>query len=360
MSKIELRVNGVSYIGWKSIKVSQSLDQLCGSFAFGASEEFPGKPENWQIYMGDTCKVLVNGKVLSTGYIEDIPIDYDDTTHDIQFNGREITCDLVDCTYEDENNKGNWLKQTVSKLIQNLCLPFDIPISIDSSVSSDLNTQLSKFTVGQGDPIIESLLKLCKHKAVLPISYGDGRLTLTRAGTNKSFDSIEFGVNAKRASLNQSDRDRFSNYTVKGQDNEDSFKSLLNITQPHGTATDERVRRYRPYTMIAEGEVNSADCFKLARYEARNRAGRSRSITYTIPGWVQSDGSLWKINSMTRVKDSFAHIDETLLISGITYSIDDTEGEIVSITLTKKEAYELLEIPIRNIKTAFDKLIEGE
>lgn len=357
MSNIRLKVNGLSYGGWTSVRVSQSMDQICGSFGFSSSDKYPGKPSNWQMSLGDYCEVEVEGTVICSGYIDDFPISYDANSHSIQISGRDKTADLVDCSFVDPTNsvKGEWLNQTVLKLIQNICNPFDISVVVDSSVSSDLTGTVKRFSANQGDTAFDSILRLCKHKAVLPLSYGDGKLTLTRAGVKRAVNTLELGINILSGDLSQSNKERFSKYIVKGTGNEDESLDLPSITEPFGEATDEVITRYRPIIIIAEGEITTGDCQKQARFEARNRAGRSRSIDYVVQGWLQSNKKPWEINSIVRVKDTNFSIDETKLISAIDFSYDDSSGELTTLTLVDKEAYELREEPIKLIDTDYDE-----
>ena len=358
MSDIRLRVNGISYQGWKSIQVSTSMDQICGTFGFSSVDKYTGKPRDWKMAIGDLCEVTVDGNIICTGYIDEMPITYDAETHSIQVSGRDKTADLVDCSFVDPvNNVNEWNGQTIMKLIKNICDPFDISVTIDSSVSSDVNDTVERFAANEGETAFDSVLKLCKHKAILPLSYGDGRLTLTRAGAKRAVDTLELGVNILAGDLSQSNRERFSKYIVKGQGNEKTSLDLTSVTQASGEATDAVIsgkNRYRPLVILTDGEVNAGNCQSLARFEARNRAGRSRSLRYSVVGWTQSNGKPWELNSTVRVRDSYFDIDGTKLISAIEFTLDDTNGEIAYLTLVDKEAYELREEPIELIKTKYD------
>lgn len=349
MSDIKLKVNGISYGGWTSIKVVQSMDQVCGSFAFGCSDEFPGKPTGWDMSMGDFCQVIVDGSILCSGYIDEMPISYDHISHSIQVSGRDSTAALVDCSFVDPNNNVNeWNDQAILKLIKNICDPFEITVIVDSSVGSDLSEQLKKFAANEGDKAFDSLLKLCKHKAVIPLSYGDGRLTLTRAGSREATDALELGVNILSGSLEQTNKERYSKYIVKGQSNESAPWELDSITEPNGEAIDTIIggKLYRPLVILLDGEVNAGQCKDAAYFEARNRAGRSRSITYKVQGWTQSDGTPWLLNSMVQIKDNFFSLNDTRLISGLVFSLNDSNGELTEITVVNKETYELRAEPV--------------
>lgn len=355
MSDIRLNVSGIAYTGWTSIQIQQSLDQICGSFGFATSDKFPDKPSSWKIKMGDYCTVTVDDTTVASGYIDDMPIDYDAENHSIQISGRDKTCDLVDCDFVGGVNE--WNDQTILKLIQNLCTPYDIDVTTDSTVASDVTTIIPKFVAEEGATVSELIRKLCMHKAILPISLGDGKLTLTRAGSSRSSDRLVQSVNILAGHLDQSNRDRYSNYIAKGQGEESSLKKLLSSTEPEGEATDDVINRYRTKVFLMDGNVDSGKCKNHANFEARMRAGQSRAIEYTVQGWTQSTGTPWKLNSLVRVSDDFFGVKATKLIAGITYTYNNDDGEIASIRLVDKEAYEYAEVPITGIKSKWDDIL---
>ncbi len=100
--KIVLKVGGKVYSGWTEVHVSQSLDQLTGTFSFSITNPYPDIPSGWSIKLGGYCVVEINDQVVISGYIDDMPIDYDATSHTIQISGRDRTADLVDCTFVPE------------------------------------------------------------------------------------------------------------------------------------------------------------------------------------------------------------------------------------------------------------------
>jgi prophage tail gpP-like protein len=193
---------------------------------------------------------------------------------------------------------------------------------------------------------------------MLPISYGDGNLTLTRTSSNKADDSIELGQNVKRGRIDQSNMDRFSHYIVKGTDGTDDNKSLLDFTQPHGQKTDGAIDRFRPIIILAEEQITTKDAENRANWEARVRAGKSRKLTYEVQGWEQLSGNLWEINSSVPVIDSFFSIDDTLLITDLTFLHDEQSGSIARISVIDKSAFELLNGDI-SIFTIFDPSVSS-
>lgn len=350
MSEILLKVNGLEYSGWKSIQVNRSIDVMCGAFGMNITDKFPGNLSGWQLKMGDECTVTIGDKTLITGYIDEINIDYDDNSHSIQVSGRDTVSDLIDCSFADTPNE--WKNLTVGQIIKNLCKPFSKEVVINTSVTTEANTIIPTFKANEGETVSELIIELCRKKAILPISLGDGKLTLTRAGVDSLTDTLVLGENIKAGSITQSNMDRYSIYHVKGQGAGSDSLGLSDFTQPTGTQEDEIINRYRPIVILSEQSSNNAECRNRARWEARIRAGRSRALNYTVQGWLMRNGNPWPINSLIEVVDDFLDISEKFLISGVVFTLDNNGSE-TGLTLTKPETYDLIAEKVKKTNMGF-------
>lgn len=356
MSDIILKVAGVEYTGWKDIRVERSLNQVAGAFGFSATDRYPGKPTDWNIRMGQECTVGIDNYILCTGYIDSMNIDYNSQGHTFSISGRDKTADLVDCSFAFKPYL--WTGQTVGKVIKNLCSPFGISVTIHSSVATVAATIADDgsgkgFTVGEGNTAFESIIELCQMHAILPISYGDGKLTLTQAGTATITDQLELGKNILSGSFMSSNADRFSRYVAYGQGGGAPTKTGEDTNNCKGEWPDDIVTRERPLVILANNRTTSAQCKDRAKWEARVRAGKSRTLSYTVQGWLQSDGEPWPLNKKVKVKDTLLTTEDPLLIAGVALSLSDEEGSLTELSLVDPKAYELLAEPI-DIKGAYD------
>ena len=355
MSEVTLKVRNTSYSGWETVNVSKSLLQLAGSFSFSATNLLAYKPEQFSIQLGDPCTVEIDGQLLITGYIDEMPISYDSETHTIQVTGRDKTGDLVDCSYVETPNE--WKDQSIENIVKILCASgdstkFDISVVVDDSVASEAAVEVD-FAVEQSATVLDEISRLCMSKAILPVTYGDGKLTLTRGGANeKAKDNLELGANIKAGIIDQSNLERFSRYIVKGQDTVTKKKSWASTkVDPSAEATDEVIDRYRPLIILPDRSMDIKKCEERALWESRVRAGQSRKIEYTVQGWTQSNGKVWPLNSLVRIKDKFFGGDDTRLISGLEFSTNNTSGTVTRITVVPKNTFDLIEVPIKEEDT---------
>jgi len=343
VNEIELKVNGVLYGGWKSLQVDLSMNQFAGAFGFTATDLFPGNLGRWQIKMGDECEVVLNDHALINGYVDQINIGYEATSHNIQISGRDRTADLVDCSFAEASNE--WKNISVESIIKKLCTPYNIEIVTDTSVTSEAVKKEKEFNINEGEKVSEAILRLCENKAILPLTMGDGKLTLTRAGTKRTSDMLVLGENIKTGNLIQNDMDRFSDYIVKAQGSGNDNLSLTDYVQPTGRGSDNVIRRYRPIVILSDKKVDNAGAKDLARWEARNRAGASRALDYIIQGWLQSNGDPWQINRIVEVKDDLLNINKEYLISQLSFSLTESGSE-TNIILVHPDTYELKPQPV--------------
>lgn len=352
MDEIILKVKGKVFGGWTSVIVEKSLFTMAGAFGLAATDIFPGSIEKWDIVLGDACSVEINGQTLIMGHIEDMPIAYDSSSHNIQIGGRDRTGDLVDCSFVEDMSQ--WKGISVGNIVKNLCKPFNINVVIDNSAREAANTKPGDIFVAQeGMSVFETMAPMLKINGILPVSYGDGKLTLTRAGTTRTHDILELGVNIKSGGINQSFKDRFRTYIVKGQGKGNDNKSPGVYVSPNGIYTDDVISRYRPMIILPDNSVNgNGDCKNLAKWEAVRRAGESIGLSYEVQGWTQSNGDVWPFNSLVRVKDKFAGINGDLLIASTSESLDG-RGKITRLSLVDPKTLELPESnePIKTIKT---------
>lgn len=346
LNEITLKVRGKEFKGWTSVQVEKSLMNVAGAFGLAATDIYPGNAKKWGLAMGDECSVEINGQTIVTGYIEDIPITYDASNHNIQIGGRDKTGDLVDCSFVETARE--WKNQTISKIITELCSPFGVSVVVDNSVASEAATKIETFKADEGETVFEMISRLCKVKAFLPVSYGDGKLTLTRTGTTNANDTLELGRNVLSASLDQSNKDRFRTYIVKAQGiggDDISLLSQVTAVKNSKEVVDNVILRYRPIVLFLEKSGNDGKCLDRAKWERNIRAGKSRLLEYQVQGWTQSNGDVWPLNALVRVKDTFLELDTTMLIAAVSFKIDQS-GTITTLRLADPGAFEMVETPL--------------
>lgn len=331
MSKLELKVNGKSYVGWQSITLKRSMGAISGGFGLGIVRAWSG-----DIYPSDKCLVTIDGEPIISGFIDNVNFDISDSDNSFSVEGRDFTGQLVDCSAIYKT--GSWTKARLDKIVNDLILPFKIVAKFEVQ---NFGSVFRKFTIQQGETVFECIDRLCKSRGLIATSNFKGELVITDGKPKKSTDSLVLGVNVKSANMGLKLENRHSKYIVKGSAqlaNDDWWEAKSSYSFS-GECTDESVKLYRPLIIIPDSQSDAKMSQTRANYEASIRAAKSSAVKVTVVGWRQKDGKLWDVNLEIPVKIPTFGFDETLLIVDCDYSLDDSGGEIVSLNLMRKDAF---------------------
>lgn len=353
MNEFSLTINGRRFTScWQSIDIQQSMDSICGSIAVKTTDFYPGDGKKWGVRMGDQYIADIDGQVLSLGYIEEIPIEYSGDTSMIEFHGRDATADIVDCTAESREFKN----QTIQSIISSLCAPYGIFVTAEVIVAASVSKVIPYFVAEEGQPIFEIIARICLENGIIPVSYGDGALTLSGATKLKYSGDALGSANIISARYSQSNRDRYKTYICKGTGNsEQTFERPEFYVRPKSTSyIDAAIKRERKYIFFDDNATDDARCLNKAKYEAMIRAGQSRSIQYVVEGWTEvTTKRIWRLNTLVWVNDPNFRVSDLMLISGINFSYDETQGFSTTLSLVHKNTYSM-EDPTM-VKGSFDE-----
>jgi prophage tail gpP-like protein len=341
--QIELMVGNAVYGGWESVEVSRSIESISGAFSMGVSERWPGQQVVAAVRPDAACKVILDGEIVVTGYVDETSPSYDEKSHSVKVDGRDATGDLVDCSadWTPTSGGGQRFNIDIVAMIQAICKPFGI--SVISQITG-LNP-IPEFVIHPGQTAFQTIQQLCSFAAVLPISDGNGNLILTRGGIAGTQAPLTLGGNILKASGKYSSKDRHSRYQVLGQSNGGGDVSPAMAIGGNGIATDPSVTRYRPLAIIADFmAVGDAAYTQRAQWEATVRAGRGFTASITVPGWRDANGELWQPNRLVNVDDDFLGLHDMMLISGVHQS-KSASGTTTELSLSRRQAFELISMP---------------
>lgn len=337
---VSLKINGVSFEGWKQARVTAAVDKAAREFELVVSDRFPIFMPGENIKAGDECVVEVNGQPIITGYVDEVSPSYDDVTHELSVRGRSKTCDLIDCSAM--NKPGQWRGIGLVDIAKAIAKPFGIEVK---TAGKDTPGTVADFQLQQGETAFAAIERLCRLQGFLVSDDEEGSLIITRAGSDSSAGTLQcqplgIGNNVLRGSLSVNTKDRFSEYIVKGQQSGGSDD--IDGDTARGTVyslKDSNIKRYRPMMVVSEGQTDTSTARKRAAWERSTRAGKSVQINYEVAGWVATEGGeIWKTNTMVPVVDSVLKVSGEFLIAEITYQISE-RGSTTQMRLTPPEAY---------------------
>ena len=338
---VELKVNGGIFGGWESAEIKVGIEQISGTFHLGVTERWPGQATPTPILPGFEALVLLDGAPVISGYLDSVEPSYDMQYHTLSLSGRDKTGDLVDsCAVY---TTGQWKKRNLLQIAQDICKPFNINVI----ALVDVGDPFSSFNIQEGERAFEALDRMARMRAVLLMSDGLGNLVITRAGQQRITTALVEGVNIKSANAKFDWKERFSTYTVKGQHQGSDTAPADHARGPVGSAVDTVIQsvRYRPLVLLAEDQGHIASLTQRAEWERNVRIGRANRATVTVQGWSYMDAAtatLWKPNTLVRLRSPRLYADLDLLVASVTYRLDAGNGTTCDLELCRPEAFDLL------------------
>ena len=352
MDKIALYVNGSLYEGWKKVFVDRGVESVSGSFTLDTGDKWNMNKDPLKIKPGDKCEVRINGDPVITGWIDSSSRSADAESHSVSVSGRDVTCDIVDCSAEVPSFE---LKNiTLADLARMLCKPFGIQV-VDKTHDAEVFPTVA---IQPGETVWECLDRQARQRDVCVITDGKGALILCSLGDVRAKDSLVFGKNLISSSVDLDISELYSEYTIKSQlpstgDKTDSWEAPKNYIE--GKCSDNEVKRYRPLIITCESQSYDKSAAERATREKRKRIGEAIEVTAEVQGWTQTDGTLWPLGAIVIFKaPALGFSSSEFVIAAISNSIDDN-GTITRMTLKHPDAFLSDEKKKKNKKKNKDK-----
>lgn len=348
---IRVEVNGVQYDSFVKIGVTKRLEALTDTFSFDTSKI---GDEPLPIRGGESCKIVVDGETVLTGFIETVRGSGDEEQHEISASGRDRTADLVDSTLDGlaDIRPPITLKILAERVIERLQIP-DISV-IDAANTAAFNKAEDLAAPEPGTTGFEFLERYARKRQVLLSSDADGNVLITQAsGVNSGGALVHLfddpSNNVLSYSFGYDLSNRYRRYITAGQLNmltlnqagavgEDSI-----VDQSDTEVTDDGpgVRIGRQLVLVGESMFSNGQGRDRTLWEANIRRARSRTYTATVDGFRNQAGDLWRVNRLVRVRSDYAGIDALMLVQSLTYSLDEGSGGQTQLTLVNRDAYTL-------------------
>lgn len=331
----ELKIDGVSYGGWTSLVAEAGIEQASGAFHLEVTDRWADQPTPRPIKEGAAAQLLLDGEPLVTGWVDEVNTDADDHSHSMQIEGRDRTCDLVDCSAIYKT--GQWRNATLDRIVRDLVAPYGISVA----VHIDVGTPFSSFNIQEGETVFQCIDRAARMRAVLVTSDSNGGLLLTRAANSPIATRLVYGGNIKRIQYRRSWKERFSEYRVKGQ-GKGSMNVYGKAVRGYASSSDPTITRYRPLVVLSEQQAGQN--FSLQQridWERNVRVGRGTRANVTVQGWSHADG-LWRPNTLVSVQADEFDIDDQLLIAKVKYRLDQQGGTLAELELANPAAFALL------------------
>lgn len=352
---VQLLVNGKSYGGWKSIRITLTIKSLSGSFDLEASDRWGDQGVPWPIREEDACRVELDGEVVIDGYVGKRSHQITGAQRQLTYSGRDKSGALVD----NSAVLKSWTFSSIAldAFARKLCGPFDIPVSVQAGLLLPKRT----YAVHPGDKIHEALQRASAIDGVLFVSDGKGGIVITRSGTQRIPTTLVEGENILGGSAEWDSDDRFSRYIISSQTNGTDYITGKAITGIHSEASDPGVqRKNRVFYIRPDHGMDAKLAKQRADWEARVRAAKAETVTIIVQGWKQPNGERWPLNKIVTVKaPTSLGVEGDMLIGETQFSVG-SGGHETQLHLVRPDAF--MPEPKAEVKTsggAYKELVHG-
>lgn len=337
-SELSLIVAGRRYRGWKSIRVTSSIESIAGSFDLEVSDRWGEDGEVWPIAEEDPCQVAIDDDVVIDGYVTTRSLSISSTTRSLGYAGKDRAAELVECSAVIGSGGGTkWVHRNVSLLefVRALAQPHGVSVSVQPGVAL---ARVPVLTINPGDTPYEAMARAAGDIGVIVVSDGKGGLVITRTGKATAEPLVQ-GENVLAASVDYDAANRFYRYLISSQipGTDEAFGAA---TSTIAQAVDAGVRRQSRVLLIRPDKgYSTADARRRADWEARTRAARAEQVSVTVLGWRQRSRALWMPNATSYVQIPAIGVRGTMLISQVERTVGP-EGERTQLRLVRPDAFE--------------------
>jgi len=323
-------IDGQRWQSWKSLHLSRSMEQMAGSFQVNLAQKHEKNFMASAVRIGLPVHIEIEGQIVLDGYIDAINHAYDANAADITITGRDKSGDLVDCAATCDG-PFEFHHQKLDQVIAHVIAPFNI----DLHVNTDVGAPFERVAIQPGETAHSLIDRLCRFRAVLPLSNGIGGLVLVKPSAARSRGRLVYGKNILAGQVTMDGSGRHSLTILQGY-NEDGDIS-------EGRVSDERITRYRPSVIMAESQAFDMSLETRAIWQRNMARARGTRAVYEVVGWYQDidTKTLWQPNTLVWVKDLARAINREMLITALTF-IRDGRGTITRLELVLPESYDLI------------------
>ena len=144
----------------------------------------PGIGADFPLGPFQECTAAIGSDPVLTGYIDNYLPEVEADRHAVRVTGRSKTEDIVDCTPDIAGGQfAGYKLDAIARAIAGL-------FKIDVVVQTDVGEPFPDATIERHETGFAFLERLCRLRSVLATDDEQGRLVLTRAGSDRAHDAL--------------------------------------------------------------------------------------------------------------------------------------------------------------------------
>ncbi|HDR8930432.1 TPA: hypothetical protein QDA84_000425 [Burkholderia vietnamiensis] len=331
--RVLLTQDGLSLTGWKSVRITRSIEVGTSSFDLTCSAD--ANTLKLVSKEGAPIKVSIGDDVVLTGYVETIETIMTPRTHDVRISGRGKLADLIDCSCRiDKINANTKLPDLCAAIAQ----PYSVKVTVADDATQKLLDQipvLPRQLVSITETAWEVIERYARYCGVLVYEGAAGELVISTAGTEQGDSGVALGENVEAIICTKTTLGTFSTFNAvlsaysMGADDE-GVENLPVVT----VIAKSTAGRLRPTYFVSEQSATDRQFVeKRVNWMASRAYGRSRRVRVMVDNWRDADGVPWTPNINYPVSAGAVGVPDgtMLLLAEVSYILNEngTHAELV-------------------------------
>lgn len=339
MKPVVIYVNGAELIGWTSMQLSRSKNDLTGTLSVELFMGYvPTQPV--QIHAARAAEILVyvGGSLVFTGVVdtrvgtrlEDDGVLTGDasittTSYTVTLKARGKTKYLIDSSHAHPTT--NMVKPKTRDVCQSLVEPWDIELDWRAE-----DFELDRVRFRDGSMVVDELQRLSVENCYYIYETRDGKLRVCDAPLNEFGDELILGYNITSFSASQSEEKAKAKIKVKGQLTGKEKWGEEALLETEIEFEDQWVRSNIPISVYHYGDGTKESLERRAKFEANRRNADAKKVTIEVFHVQPSNSAAWDIGLLHYVEIPPEGIFNTMECTDISYTVN-AEGTLKT-TLT--------------------------
>lgn len=357
MSNIFLEINGDRFFGFTNISITKSMENFCNTFSFSTSAiDDKGNVVDLPIRMQDKARIFVDDNLVLTGYVEIINIDYSAKSHSINYQGRDITGDLVDSSIiKKQYSIKNFVRLAQKVLIDNdisnikiINNVVDLPEIVDvNSLDSDIFIFDEKIEAEAHDTIISFLDSYVKKVQALLMTNSQGNIEIARE--SNIINNLLLISKRNNQSNNILSANLLVNSTTRFYETK-CISQMANIffgessVRQESFSYDKLVRNNRRLIIIDDKFSKTQELDRLANWTRNMNIAKGLTYSCIVQGFYADEKSkiLWEPNTLVQIEDDFCKINGIFLIKNVVFKQSE-KGSFSELTIVNRGTFTVSE-----------------
>lgn len=361
VGQFTVNINSKPEANWTKLDFSRSIDENVGKFSIAGTLS----AKDSKIQAGDLCDIFYGSskKKVFTGVIDKINITSSRQGAVITYSGRDVICDAIDSSVPDnvKNRKGDMSLKSYAELLLN---SLGLTNKVIDTTKDQAGTKVVKQqkTVEPGQKVMDTIAKFAAKQQVWLVANENSDLEIMRAGELTLNTGYYYLTNGKGknnvidSTLNIDTAQLYNKIKVRGKGSvafeiNAEAETVVELVDIQGSADDSNGRKSRYLEIATNDTLTPTEAKQRAMDEVNMRKAKSLDYTITTNFFNTRDGFI-RVGGIVDVDDDIMYVSGKMIIKSFYVSYSKSDGTRVDIDLTAPEAYSIVDIDIRQQKTA--------